>query len=88
MPSFYIPQLKASLPILEECYGFDIGEISSELSWIVGLHHREKRLDKELASQFTDEKGYLNGNSYAINTNDSLGIRVTEDFDKQIDAIV
>lgn len=88
MPSFYIPQLKASLPILEKCYGFDIGEISSELSWIVGLHHREKRLDKELASQFTDEKGYLNGNSYAINTNDSLGIRVTEDFDKQIDAIV
>lgn len=88
MPSFYIPQLKASLPILEECYGFDIGEISSELSWIVGLHHKEKRLDKELASQFTDEKGYLNGNSYAINTNDSLGIRVTENFDKQIDAIV
>ncbi|MBE6301152.1 MAG: hypothetical protein E7085_04755 [Parabacteroides distasonis] len=88
MPSFYIPQLKASLPILEECYGFDLSEISSELSLIVGLHHREKRFNKELANQFTDKNGYLDSASYAINTNDSLGIRVTEDFDKQIDAIV
>lgn len=88
MPSFYVPQLKAYLPLLEECYGFDICEVSDELSWIVGLHHREKRYDKELQKQFTDEKGYLDAVSYAINTNERMGILATEDFGEQIDAIV
>ena len=88
MPSFYIPQLKASLPILEECYGFDICEVSDELSWIVSLHHKEKRYDKELQKQFTNEKGYLDAVSYAINTNESMGILASEDFGEQIDAIV
>ena len=31
MASFHIPQLKASLPILKECYGFDLDEIFDEL---------------------------------------------------------
>ena len=88
MATFYIPQLKDYLPILEECYGFDICEVSSELSWIVGLHRREKRLDDELVKQHLDENGYLSSVSYAINTNEHLGIRVTENFDEQIDAIV
>lgn len=88
MPSFYVPQLKAYLPLLEECYGFDICEVSDELSWIVGLHRREKRLDDELVKQHLDENGYLSSVSYAINTNEHLGIRVTENFDEQIDAIV
>lgn len=88
MATFYIPQLKDYLPILEECYGFDICEVSSELSWIVDLHRREKRLDDELVKQHLDENGYLSSVSYAINTNEHLGIRVTENFDEQIDAIV
>ena len=32
MTTFYIPQLKSFLPILKECYGFDIIEISDELA--------------------------------------------------------
>lgn len=87
MATFNIPLLKDYLPILEECYGFDLGEISSELSWIVSLHHREKRFDNELASQFIDEKGYLHGASYAMNTNEDLGIRTTDEFNVQIDLI-
>lgn len=88
MATFNIPQLKDSLPILEECYGFDLCEISSELSRIVGIHHAEKRFDNELAKQFIDEEGYLHSASYAINTNDDLGIRTTKEFDDQMDLIV
>ena len=88
MPSFYIPQLKASLPILEECYGFDVCEISDELSHIVTVHHIEKRFDTELQKRFTDEKGHIDAVSYALNTNEHMGILATEDFDKQIDLII
>ena len=42
MATFYIPLLKDSLPILEECYGFDICEVSDELSQIASIHHINK----------------------------------------------
>ena len=88
MVSFHIPELKASLPILQECYGFDLDEIFSELTHIIVVQHNEKRFDNELAKQFINEEGNINAVSYAINTNDDFGIRSTEDFDVQIKQII
>lgn len=88
MVSFHIPELKASLPILQECYGFDLDEIFSELTHIIVVQHNEKRFDNELAKQFINEEGNINAVSYAINTNDDFGIRTTEDFDAQIKQII
>jgi hypothetical protein len=88
MPWFNIPELKASLPILQECYGFDLDEIFSELTHIIVVQHNEKRFDNDLAKQFTNEEGNINAVSYAINTNDDFGIRTTEDFDAQIKQII
>lgn len=88
MASFHIPQLKASLPILEECYGFDISEISSELMHIIVVQHNEKRYDEDLASRFTNEKGYLDAISYAMNTNDDFYLKVSEKFYDQIEPII
>lgn len=87
MAWFNIPELKASLPILQECYGFGLDEIFSELTHIIVVQHNEKRFDNELAKQFTNEEGNINAVSYAINTNDDFGIRTTEDFDVQIKQI-
>lgn len=87
MTWFNIPELKASLPILQECYGFDLDEIFSELTYIIVVQHNEKRFDNELAKQFTNEEGNINAVSYVINTNDDFDIRTTEDFDVQIKQI-
>ena len=88
MASFHIPQLKASLPILEKCYGFDICEISSELTHIIVVQHNEKKYDEELASRFTDEEGYIDAISYAMNTNDDFYLKVPEKFYDQINPII
>lgn len=88
MASFPIPELKECLPILQACYGFDIDEISEELMQIYTLHYSEKRIDKDLASRFTNENGHIDATSYAMNTTDDLFINVTEEFYKQINSIV
>ena len=88
MPWFNIPELKASLPILQECYGFDLDEIFSELTHIIVVQHNEKRFDKDLAKQFTNEEGNIDAIAYSINTNDDFGIRSTEDFGIQINQII
>ena len=88
MASFHIPQLKASLPILEKCYGFDICEISSELMHIIVVQHNEKRYDEELASRFTDEEGDIDAISYVMNTNDDFYLKVSEKFYDQIEPII
>lgn len=88
MASFHIPQLKASLPILKECYGFDLDEIFDELTYLIVVQHNEKRFDSDLAHQFLNEEGNINAVSYAMNTNDDFGIRATEDFYSQIDLII
>ena len=88
MPWFNIPELKASLPILQECYGFDLDEIFSELTHIIVVQHNEKRFDKDLARRFTNEEGNIDPIAYSINTNDDFGIRSTEDFDVQINQII
>lgn len=86
MPSFYIPRLKALLPTLEECYGFDIYEISYELSRL--MHYNEKRTNDDLEKMYTDKNGSLNTIFYGINTEEHLGIRTTADFNEQFDSIV
>ena len=88
MASFHIPQLKASLPILEKCYGFDIYEISDELTHIILVQHNEKRYDEELASRFTDEEGDIDAISYVMNTNDDFYLKVSEKFYDQIEPII
>lgn len=88
MPCFNASELKASLPILKECYGFDLSEIFSELSHIIVVQHNEKRYDRDLAKQFTNEKGNIDATTYAINTNDDFYIHSTEDFYDQIDLII
>lgn len=88
MPSFYIPQLKALLPTLEECYGFDIYEISYELSHIYLMHYNEKRTNDDLEKMYTDKNGALDTIFYGINTEEHLGIRTTADFNEQFDSIV
>ena len=88
MATFYIPLLRDCLPILKECYGFDIYEISSELTHICNIHVREKRVDENFKKQHTDEKGYIDSVAYALGTDEHVGIRTTGEFNTQIDSIV
>ena len=44
MASFHIPQLKASLPILEKCYGFDIYEMA-EVMYALGCNTATTKKD-------------------------------------------
>ena len=46
MASFYIPQLKSVLPILNESYGFDIVKIAEELAESLKPYVDERKLDE------------------------------------------
>lgn len=79
--------IRNSLPLLEECYGFDITEISIELSCIINQHVKNKCTDEELLESCKDERGYINQVAYGLKSDDRMFIPVTDDFEEQFFAI-
>lgn len=84
MATFYIPQLKSFLPILKECYGFDIIEISSELAESLRPYIDEHKMDEIVLEQRNEgvKKNVLL--DYAINIDGNVEIYTTDDFIGQI----
>lgn len=87
MTTFYIPQLKSFLPILKECYGFDIIEILSELAESLRPYFDEHRMDEIVWEQRYEGKNRIVLLDYAINIDDSVEICTTDDFSGQIKPI-
>ena len=87
MASFYIPLIKTYLPILKECYGFDISEISSELSHILLLHSVAEKINDDLINKCRDEKGRIDSEAYAIQTEDYLEIPTAQNHEEQLSLI-
>ena len=84
MATFYIPQLKSFLPILKECYGFDIIEISSELTDSLRPYVDEHKMDEIVWEQRNEGKKRNVLLDYAINIDGGVKICTTEDFSGQI----
>lgn len=84
MTTFHIPQLKSFLPILKECYGFDIIEISSELAESLRPYIDEHKMDEIVLEQRNEgvKKNVLL--DYAINIDGNVEIYTTDDFIGQI----
>ena len=87
MATFHIPQLKSFLPILKECYGFDIIEILSELAESLRPYFDEHRMDEIVWEQRYEGKNRIVLLDYAINLDDSVEICTTDDFSGQIKPI-
>lgn len=91
MINFCIPQIKAVLPILEECYGFKIHEISSELSKVYDKHIHEERLNKELVAKCSYEENghrHIRVTDYVLETDDKMTIPTTKDFKEKSKGII
>lgn len=84
MTTFHIPQLKSFLPILKECYGFDIIEISSELAESLRPYIDEHKMDEIVWEQRNEGKKRNVLLDYAINIDGAVKICTTEDFSGQI----
>ena len=84
MTTFHIPQLKSFLPILKECYGFDIIEISSELAESLRTYIDEHNMDEIVWEQRNEGKKRNVLLDYAINIDGGVKICTTEDFSGQI----
>lgn len=80
---FNAADIKSVLPLLEECYGFGLDEIATELSYIISVQTVENRLDNFLLSKYSDEKGVVDAVNYAINTKDDFYIKVADGFTQQ-----
>lgn len=86
MSSFYIPQLKDSLPILKECYGFDPIEITCELVESLKQHIDVRKFD-ELVFREVNGKKKVTLLESAINIDGYVEITTSNDFSKQKDSI-
>lgn len=70
-------------PILENCYGFKIQEIATELSNIYDKQVQEDRFDKELAKKHSyteNEHQTIRTIEYVLETKDKIIIATTQDF--------
>ena len=85
MATFYIPQLKLFLPILKECYGFDIIEISNELAESLRSYYgNDRRMDEIALEQLYEGKKRNVLLDKAINIDRNVEICTTDDFSGQI----
>ena len=85
MTTFYIPQLKSFLPILKECYGFDIIEISNELAESLSSYYgNDRRMDEIALEQLYEGKKRNVLLDNAINIDRNVEIYTTDDFIGQI----
>lgn len=85
MATFYIPQLKSFLPILKECYGFDIIEISDELAESLRSYYgNDRRMDEIALEQLYEGKKRNVLLDKAINIDRNVEICTTDDFSGQI----
>ena len=72
-------------PFLESCFGFNIQEITTELSNIYDKQVQEDRFDKELAKKHSyteNEYQILRTIEYVLETKDKIIIATTQDFKK------
>ena len=87
MATFYIPQLKSVLHILEDCYGFDSVEILSELAESLKPYFDDKRMDEILCAKRATGKNRSVMLDLAINLDGNVEICTTDDFSIQLDSI-
>ena len=80
MASFYIPQLKSVLPILKASYGFDIIEISRELSESLKPYVDERKLDEIAQEQLNKGEKKLLLLDYAINIDGEIEMSTNDNF--------
>lgn len=87
MALFNIPQLKAVLPILKDCYGFDPTEILSELAESLKPYVDDNKMDEIVCEQ--REKGKTQNVllNYAINIDGDVEIYTGDSFEKQTNSI-
>ena len=88
MALFNIPQLKSVLSILDDCYGFDIIEISAELAESIKPYINNRTLDKIVIEQQAAGNKRLSILDYAINIDGDVKISTSDDFDKQKEDII
>ncbi len=79
--------IRSSLPLLEECYGFDATEISTELGSIITKHTQNNSIDNELLETCKTENNTYDAMTYGLKSDDEISIPVTDDFGKQYLAI-
>lgn len=84
--SVYIPILKAYFPILNRYWGFEYSDIAFELSKIYIKHLENKSINKKIYSACL-ENGYVNDIKYALECQEYVKIRCTEDFKDNIDKL-
>lgn len=78
-----IPLFNSIRPILENCYGFNIKEIETELSNIYDKQVQEIRFDKELAKKHSyteNEHQMIRIIDYVLETKDEMIIATTQNF--------
>ena len=82
---FDIPTIKKLYPELNRCFGFTYEDISFELSQVYGRKcFNLTPEEKELANQCKSEDGLgVDGMKFALETNENIYIRVTEEFKPQ-----
>ena len=83
MALFNIPKLKSTISILEDCYGFDIIEISNELAESLKPYINDRALDKIVLEQQVAGNKRLSILDHAISIDVDVEISTSADFDKQ-----
>ena len=79
---FNAAQVKEALPLLKECYGFDLDEIATELSYIISLQTINNCLDNDLLAKYEDSKGRVDSVQYAINTKEDFFVPAMDNMEK------
>lgn len=87
MALFNIPQLKAVLPILKDCYGFDPTEILSELSDSLKPYVDDNKMDEIVREQRNKGKTQNVLLDYAIKIDGNVEIHTSDSFEKQSNSI-
>lgn len=88
MALFNIQELKSVLPILEDCYGFDTTEISTELAESLKPYIDDRALDEIVLEQQAAENKRLSILDHAMNIDGDVEISTSTDFDKQHEDII
>jgi len=84
--SVYIPILKAYFPLLNRYWGFEYADISFELSVIYKNHFENGAINEDIRN-ICLQNGQVDAIKYALESDEHVKIRCTEDFGEQIDKL-
>ena len=80
--SYSTKDIRLILPLLKEHFAFDYVEISCELASVVNTHMKEKRLNKELLTKYSDDIAL-----YGLHSDETITIPVSDDFEAKLEKL-